>query len=469
MLSGMDNCTESTDVDDEATDSNHEARKILEDSYCFSHHTKAALLGAYFYGHLAQFIFIFLAHRIGYTAVTRVAIFLCGALQIVFPVCLLVSPYLNVGLQGLRGAIAGVIVPHIMDFVRKWGLSETETKRFISVIGVIIIVGASFGPTIAGTVGGRLGWEYYFYISGAVYFFMLVIMLLFIPSSPLEAYLMSDEEKNSFKNKINVSTRDTERTIISDSKSQEQDSKSQEQDSKTQEQDSKTQEQDSKNESSADKIIPENNYQVELEKTPVSEIEELSQPQQRNDRVNGDSYISHSPDGNAVVELQGNAPFDRENSKINGLVHHDNQGNQKKEETDRASLKDIFSRTYLYAFCVYAFCSSFTYYTSIMTAPFYLREVLGASLDLIALWSSIMGMAGQSTLTFYKPRHDESCMLLRNLKTGNRISTKISCDYNFTNPVIIYYIYTENSSTCQIFILFTILIPKNNGAILACY
>ena len=454
MLSGMDNCTESTDVDDEATDSNHEARKILEDSYCFSHHTKAALLGAYFYGHLAQFIFIFLAHRIGYTTVTRVAIFLCGALQIVFPVCLLVSPYLNVGLQGLRGAIAGVIVPHIMDFVRKWGLSETETKRFISVIGVIIIVGASFGPTIAGTVGGRLGWEYYFYISGAVYFFMLVIMLLFIPSSPLEAYLMSDEEKNSFKNKINVSTRDTERTIISDSKSQEQDSKSQEQD---------------KNESSADKIIPENNYQVELEKTPVSEIEELSQPQQRNDRVNGDSYISHSPDGNAVVELQGNAPFDRENSKINGLVHHDNQGNQKKEETDRASLKDIFSRTYLYAFCVYAFCSSFTYYTSIMTAPFYLREVLGASLDLIALWSSIMGMAGQSTLTFYKPRHDESCMLLRNLKTGNRISTKISCDYNFTNPVIIYLIYTENSSTCQIFILFTILIPKNNGAILACY
>ena len=69
---------------------------------------------------------------------------------------------------------------------------------------------------------------------------------------------------------------------------------------------------------------------------------------------------------------------------------HSNGGSE-----ERATFSSIFGRSYLYAFAVYSFCSSFTYFTSIQTAPFYLRNVLGASIELISVWMTFMGIAGE--------------------------------------------------------------------------
>ena len=375
MLSGMENCTQMLDI--QPTQEPELEKDLYEEernSHCFSHQTRAALLGAYFYGHLAQFVFISLAHKMGYTSVTRVIICLCGALQLIFPICLEVSAYLNIAMQGFRGAIAGVIVPSIMEFSRRWGLDETEIKKFISATGIVIIVGASFGPTIAGFVGTRLGWEYYFYLSGASYLVLLVVMVLFIPESPLDAFLMSVQELDAFIMKNDTtslnsgSEQQSQESLIDDEPRQD-------------------------NECMTDDSHHSHDMREGIENDAGFKPHQKERQFMENLRSGSHEELKENTNKNEHEDIPkicaSNSCSDDEQ------LGDKKRGIEINKETGRATFKDIFSRTYVYAFSVYAFCSSFTYYTSIMTAPFYLREVMGTSLDLISLWTAIMGITGE--------------------------------------------------------------------------
>lgn len=94
---------------------------------------------------------------------------------------------------------------------------------------------------------------------------------------------------------------------------------------------------------------------------------------------------------------------------VEGNREKDVEEEEKKENEEKpspsstptsVSAREILSRGYLYAFCIYYFSYSLIWYNTLSTAPFYLHNVLGAGTKPIAVLETSLSfvMAGSSIL-----------------------------------------------------------------------
>ena len=200
-----------------------------------------------------------------------------GIVQLTLPWAIEFSVTLEIGLQVLRGFLAGVIVPANMEFARKWTFGK-ETKYFIAALGNIFFIGTGFGPMVAGFLSGRLGWRSFFYISGATLLLVFILQCLLVPENPLDSPLIEGDEMEMFKRRLEA----------------------------------------------------------------------------------------HKSAGSA-------------------------SGKKGMRETP---LREIFSRIYPYAFCIFMMSNTIQFYTLMAVTPFYLFEVLNASPDLVSTVQIMLGLAG---------------------------------------------------------------------------
>ena len=168
---------------------------------CWSENSKAAFLGAFFYGYALQIIPTTIASKIGFNFSHRISTFVSGIIQVTCPLCITFSPVLAITLQGIRGLVSGVMLPNCFECARKWELPG-EANAFLSWVGGMYFLASGVGPFIVSVLTGTVGWRYAYYVSGAIYGVLFICMCLLMPDAPLQSSFMSEKEKALFVIKI---------------------------------------------------------------------------------------------------------------------------------------------------------------------------------------------------------------------------------------------------------------------------
>ena len=169
---------------------------------CWSEKLQASFIGAYFYGYALQLVVACAATKAGFSSSTRLATLVSGVIQLSAPSAARYSGQLAAVLQGVKGLAAGVFMSGSFECAEKWG-HGTEGNWVVSIGGTMLYAGFGIGPFMTGLLTERLGWEYPFYISGIVFLLLLAMHCVFVPNDPLEAWLMPENEKITFREKKN--------------------------------------------------------------------------------------------------------------------------------------------------------------------------------------------------------------------------------------------------------------------------
>ncbi|XP_063677121.1 sialin-like isoform X1 [Bolinopsis microptera] len=164
--------------------------------FCWSQSTQAMVIGAYFYGYVAQCFTTFVAkYFTGFTRTYRFWLILSGAIQFCYPTFAALSPTIVIFTQAIRGVVAGIMMSFSFHYISKFGIGK-ESKIFISLVGATNYIGSGTGGVLAGFITDIFGWQYYFYYSGICYAIGLVLTLLFVQESPEKCWFMTLEEKD---------------------------------------------------------------------------------------------------------------------------------------------------------------------------------------------------------------------------------------------------------------------------------
>ena len=123
-----------------------------------------------------------------------------------------VSPYLLVAAQIVRALGAGVTMAYQYEIVRKWSI-PSEAKYIISGNGSVIFFGMGSGSFLAGLTASSIGWEYYFYICGMLFWLTMIISVFFVPETPLQCKFVTEEERSLYPDPRKVQRQDSNRYV----------------------------------------------------------------------------------------------------------------------------------------------------------------------------------------------------------------------------------------------------------------
>ena len=168
-----------------------------EGELCWDSDVKANMLGAYFYGYALQGFVTAVTRHVGFSQIIGFSLIVNTIIQCSFPQSARYSAVLTIALQVVRGVLGGVFLAHNMEFARKWSCGSQGTK-FITMVGISLFLGLGFGPMLAGLITTNVGWPYYFYFTGFLYFIVFLAFIFLVPDNPLNSKLMSAKEKNLF-------------------------------------------------------------------------------------------------------------------------------------------------------------------------------------------------------------------------------------------------------------------------------
>ena len=168
--------------------------------FCWSDKRQATFIGAFYYGYVLQMIPSLLAAKIGFNASLRVSTLLTGIIQLTVPLTVRYSTILAVVLQGIKGFLAGLFFPAVLDCAQRWGLQD-EGNLVISMSGIMAFTGFGVGPFMVGMLTERVGWTFSFYFSGVIFVLLFFLQCIFVPSKPTQTSLMSEKERSLFEKK----------------------------------------------------------------------------------------------------------------------------------------------------------------------------------------------------------------------------------------------------------------------------
>ncbi|XP_049950920.1 sialin isoform X1 [Schistocerca serialis cubense] len=171
--------------------------QIDEDGpFNWSETQQGLLLGAYFWGYMVselpggRMAEVYSARWVMFTAV---AINVLGT--VLTPPAAYFHFYCLVVLRVLEGLGGGLTFPAMHVMISHWAPPHDR-----AVLTAIIYAGTALGTVISfplsGVIAGYLGWEWVFYIMGALASIWLVLWICLIKDTPEQQYFITEEERN---------------------------------------------------------------------------------------------------------------------------------------------------------------------------------------------------------------------------------------------------------------------------------
>lgn len=180
---------------------------MTKSDFTWSSKEKGAILGAFYYGYVVtQVIGGLLTRRISAHIVFGIGTVVPGVLTLFTPLIAEHAPFwVLIGSRVLMGVFQGVAVPCLLAFWTVWGpILERARLHGIAIsgafVGIVIIL------PLSGYVGQYYGWQWIFYVTGAICIAWYILWVILIKESPQKDPWISDFEVKYIAATIETST-----------------------------------------------------------------------------------------------------------------------------------------------------------------------------------------------------------------------------------------------------------------------
>ncbi|CAG9830857.1 unnamed protein product [Diabrotica balteata] len=157
---------------------------VLKKDFDWDSKIQGYVLSSFFYGYLfTQIAGGFLATKIGGTWVFSCGIASTAFFTLITPWVVKTNVYFFIVIRTIEGLCEGVTFPAIQEIWSQWA-PPAEKSRLISISLSGSYLGAVVAMPMCSLIASSLGWEYIFYIFGAVGLLWYLIWIIIVASTP---------------------------------------------------------------------------------------------------------------------------------------------------------------------------------------------------------------------------------------------------------------------------------------------
>ncbi|XP_072381507.1 sialin-like isoform X1 [Diabrotica undecimpunctata] len=168
---------------------------VLKKEFDWDSQLQGFVLSSFFYGYIfTQIVGGFLAAKLGGTWVFSFGIASTSFFTLITPWVAKTNVYFFIVIRTIEGLCEGVTFPAMQEVWSHWA-PPAEKSRLVS----IAVSGGYFGAVVAmplcSIIASSLGWEYIFYIFGAIGLLWFIIWIIIVAETPSKDKRINPEER----------------------------------------------------------------------------------------------------------------------------------------------------------------------------------------------------------------------------------------------------------------------------------